>query len=653
MPKRSRESSYDSDYPKRRRMSSSSSSSDDDDMEEAPTPKTYLSNDDIINKIEYNINAKFKKQDKDFIRYCLSMNKSLLVSEVKYFIQLSLKDKINILNTFKQVQNINNSNVPYLFKALQSNMNINTKAEFINKINTQLNTSWGGEDAKFKLWMQSLLKIPFGVYSNFSLQRDYIKEASKILDQSVYGHKQAKQKILQILAQRISQPKSEGLILGIKGTKGTGKTVLTEQGIAKALGKPFFHISLGGLHDGGYLDGFCYTFEGSTYGRIADILMKAKVMDPVIYFDELDKVSNTERGNEIINILIHLTDPSQNKSFQDKYFSGVDLDLSRATLIFSYNDSSHINPILLDRITEVHVDGFKLEEKLKIARKFLIPSIVKEVGWGGREIKVSDKILTYMIENYTYEGGVRKLKEKLFEIYRELNFRIIRGDSIHIPIHITEDLLKTDLLYYYRPYTAESIYAEDKIGFINGMYASDSGGGITPIEIREIPTKEKLMLELTGLQGNVMKESMKVARTVAWERIPDSIKYELQTQWKQYGNSGYHIHVPEGATPKDGPSAGLAITACLISYITKQKIRKDIAVTGEIDLNGNALEIGGLNKKLYGAKKAGIKIALYPEDNHKDIEKIKKDYPKLIKEGEFEVYPVKNIYNVLQYVLTT
>lgn len=633
MPKRSRDDD-DSDTE----ISSKRSRSEEPDFAE------HL----IIEKIKERLGKdRLTNCDKSFIKYFLNITKTGLISDTTYFGKLKPAEKKKIMGILNEIRTINNERVPYLFKALSSGMNIHTKADFISKI-----TNHADADAKMRIWMETLLKIPFGKYSDKNDISDvsYINYASTILDKAVFGHTEAKQKILQILAQTISHPKAEGLILGIQGTKGTGKTVLTEQGIAKVLGKPFFHVSLGGASDGTYLEGFSYTYEGSTYGRIVDILIKAQVMDPVIYFDELDKVSTTARGQEIINVLIHLTDPAQNQCFQDKYFSGVDLDLSKATIIFSYNNPQLVNPILRDRITEVKVDGFKLEEKIKIASKYLIPSVCKEVGWGHKDVIISQDMITFMIENYTHEGGVRKLKEKLFEIYRELNLRRLRG-YIPLPVYITKEILTNDLLLNFRMITPERIYDEPKIGYINGMYASDAGGGITPIEIREIPTKEKLMLELTGLQGDVMRESMKVARTVAWEKIPEGIKRDLQMKWKHCGDTGYHIHVPEGAVPKDGPSAGLAITAGLISCITKQKVQHNIAITGEIDLHGNALEIGGLDKKLYGAKKAGIKIALCPADNKKDLDKIKKDYPKLIKKDEFEVHTVNNIDDVLNWVI--
>ena len=228
----------------------------------------------------------------------------------------------------------------------------------------------------------------------------------------------------------IKNPKSQGNVLAIQGPMGNGKTTLIEKGLSKALNRPFKYISLGGATDSSYLVGHSYTYEGSIWGKISDILIKSKCMNPIIYFDELDKVSNTPKGDEIINTLIHLTDPSQNVHFQDRYFMGLDFDVSRCIFIFSYNEGHKINKILKDRITEIHTKGFNVNEKIIIAKDYLLPDICKNVGIPKNKIKFDKHILDFIIQTYTYEGGVRGLKKLLFEIVLEINLRNLNKQKI-------------------------------------------------------------------------------------------------------------------------------------------------------------------------------------------------------------------------------
>ena len=380
-------------------------------------------------------------------------------------------------------------------------------------------------------------------------------------------------------------------------------------------------------------------------------------MDPIIYFDELDKVSHTDKGEEIINILMHLTDPSQNEHFTDKYFSEIDFDLSKATFIFSYNDPSKINPILRDRLTNIETSYLKINEKVYIAKNYLLPKILMDVGIKDNSIKFSERIIRYLIDNYTYEGGVRKLKEKLYEIVRKVNLKELSGQKIlgkriKYPFKISKDMLKKDFFEDVNTVTHKTILDHSKVGLVNGLYASSSGiGGITRIESFFMPSTTMLELKLTGMQGDVMKESMHVAKTVAWNLLPKMTKKSLRKTWGNDGNSGIHIHCPEGATPKDGPSAGGAITIALLSLFSGIPVKHDVAMTGEIDLNGFITAIGGLEEKLEGAKRAGIRLALCPEENKEDLEKIKRTNPKLFTK-DFEVKTVKNIKEIINLTFT-
>ena len=305
-------------------------------------------------------------------------------------------------------------------------------------------------------------------------------------------------------------------------------------------------------------------------GRIVDILMESKCMNPIIFIDELDKVSRTENGKEIIGILTHLIDPTQNESFQDKYFSGIDIDMSKVLFIFSYNDVSVIDSILLDRIHRIKFDNLTVKDKIEIVNNYILPEQTEKVWGGVNHIEFTDEIIEFIIDNYTREAGVRKLKELLFEIITEINLEILNKEknSISLPIQITKDMIVNK--YFKDKYKKNDklIPMEPKIGVMNGLWANSLGmGGIIPIETYFFPTSTFLDLKLTGMQGDVMKESMNVAKTLAWSLTSDKRKTELLKQFEKTKMQGIHIHCPEGAVPKDGPSAGTAITVAIFSLL--------------------------------------------------------------------------------------
>jgi endopeptidase La len=636
---------------------------EDDGDEDGDDEDDEFEEEDKSNRSITKKQSRESSEDREFIEYMNSSNKGER-KELSYFKSLTTSLKQTLNGTLGKIAEINNNSKPYLFRALESNMPVNVKAEVVRKVELSGKSLFGGDNYKLNSWIEALLNVPFGLYStpectntsDDATIKDYMTKSKKTLDDAIYGHDKAKNKILQVIAQNLNNPKSNGLVLGIEGPMGNGKTTLIEQGVSKVLNRPFSYIALGGATDGSFLDGHSYTYEGSLWGKLVDILMKAKTMDPIIYFDELDKVSRTDKGDEITNILMHLIDSSQNKHFNDKYFTGIDFDFSRVTFIFSYNDGNNINPILRDRITEIKTTGFKTAQKVHIANNYLIPCILKDMGYKKGDIVFNEDILQYIIDTHTSEGGVRKLKEIIYELVRELNLRKwiskpVLNKYMYLPFTLNKNMLIKDLLKTFYKFKPDKINDTPQIGVVNGMYATTNGtGGLINIEVSHIPTTEKLHLELTGQQGNVMKESMKVAKTLSWNLIPDKHKKGMELKWKKQGITGFHIHCPEGATPKDGPSAGLAITTALVSSLTDIPIRNDVSITGEVDLNGRAMEIGGLSDKLYGAKRAGIKLALCPRDNKECLDKIKTDYPDLI-DKSFEVKMVDNIWDVMKHSL--
>jgi ATP-dependent Lon protease len=338
----------------------------------------------------------------------------------------------------------------------------------------------------------------------------------------------------------------------------------------------------------------------------------------------VDKISKTEHGKEIIGILTHLLDPAQNDCFQDKYFSGIDLNLSKALFILSYNDPDEIDSILLDRIHRIKFDSLSVEDKLVVSKNHILPDIFKKMGLED-VIEFSDKVLKYIIENYTCESGARKMKEVLFEIIAEINLDILKNMMHTIPIVITIDDIKDKYLKDRPQIKDMQIHHEDKVGVMNGLWANSLGkGGIIPIQSCFFYSSDLFELKLTGMQGDVMQESMNVALTLAIKLTDPAViaKYSASTVNKY----GIHIHCPEGATPKDGPSAGGCITTVIYSLLNNKLIKHKLAITGEINLQGNITEIGGLHLKFLGALNAGVKEFIYPEENHKDYLSFMKKY---------------------------
>lgn len=484
----------------------------------------------------------------------------------------------------------------------------------------------------------------------------YMNYTNKTLEEAVHGHSYAKRQIERIIGQWITG-EMEGYCFGFEGPPGVGKTSLAQKGISKCLldqnniSRPFSFIAVGGSSNGSTFEGHNYTYVGSTWGKIVDVLIESKCMNPIIFIDELDKISKTEHGKEIIGILTHLIDPTQNKGFQDKYFSGIELDLSKALFIFSYNNAEIIDKILLDRIHRIKFKHLTIEEKITITNKYLLPELYKKMGINNY-IKLTDDVISFIINEYTYEAGVRNLKQHLFDIIGEINLNLLLNNfDKQLPYLITIDEVKNIYLKEKTPIRPTLIHKNNSVGIINGLWANASGkGGIIQIETNFFASNTLFELKLTGSQGDIMKESMNVAKTLAWNSIDDDSK-KLLMKRKENSNQGIHIHCPEGSVPKDGPSAGTAITVALFSLFTNKKIKNDFAITGEISLQGNVTEIGGLDLKILGGIQGGVKSFIFPEKNKKEFNEFMEKYKNkdIIKNINF--YPVNTFDEVLKLIL--
>lgn len=463
--------------------------------------------------------------------------------------------------------------------------------------------------------------------NNIKLIEPNVETIFQVLDESIYGHKHAKNQIMKIISQWMTGEQG-GYCFGFEGSPGIGKTSLAKNGLANCLKdnnneqRPFSFIALGGSSNGSFLEGHGYTYMNSSWGKIVDVLIQSKCMNPIIYIDELDKVSKTESGKEIIGILTHLIDQTQNDVFQDKYFGGIDIDVSKVLFIFSYNDPQQIDKILLDRIHRIKFDNLSLTDKVTIVNKYILPEINQKMGFDN-VIQVDNDIIEFIVETYTAEPGVRKLKEILFDLYGEINLEILRNGTntdYETPIIITKEILENKYLKKHNKIQEKKVHKKAEHGIINGLWANSLGiGGIVPIQTLFYPSSTFLELRLTGMQGDVMKESMNVAKTLAWNLTPNSIKTSLLEDFEKTKCQGLHIHCPEGSISKDGPSAGAAITTAIYSLFNKRPIKHDVAMTGEINLQSEITSIGGLDTKITGGLLAGVKTFLYPKNNNKDF----------------------------------
>lgn len=461
--------------------------------------------------------------------------------------------------------------------------------------------------------LELLLDLPWNEYTEDKFDIAYAKQ---VLDEDHFGLDKIKERILEYLAVVKLKNNLKAPILCFYGPPGVGKTSLGKS-IARALGRKYVRMSLGGLHDESEIRGHRKTYIGAMPGRIIQNIKKAGSANPVFVLDEIDKVGRDFQGDPA-SALLEVLDPEQNNTFYDNYLE-IEFDLSKVLFIATCNDLNTIHPALLDRFEIINVTGYSTEEKLEIAKKFLIPKICEETGVPKTQMKLSDSVIEEIIENYTSESGVRNLEKRLSKIARHIALKLSINEKIP---KITKDYLPQ---IYGPTHIKEKYEGNDIPGVVTGLAWTPNGGEILYIETVISPSKET-SLSLTGNLGNVMKESA----TIALEYIKSHTQ-NLNIDDKKLENKHFHMHVPEGAVPKDGPSAGIAMVVSLISSITGKKVKKNLAMTGEITLRGKVLPVGGIKEKILAAKRAGIKEIILPKNNKQDVEDIPQEYLKGLK----------------------
>ncbi|BCS83003.1 lon protease-like protein [Cotonvirus japonicus] len=644
-------------------------------------------------------------KDKKIGRETLS---DIIYHNLSFHSQIKLKKIINsIKNELLKIKSITSDDISIEKKlSAMVNMPDNVKNYILEK-NNEIKT--GENNYKLQTAINGLMQFPwkpkdfknndyFLIKNSMEKSRNYLQNVAKKLNDTVYGHENSKRVLIELVGKWIQNPESTGQVIGLVGPPGVGKTLLAK-GISEALNIPLSIVGLGGMSDSADLIGHSFTYAGAQYGMIIRQMIKSGNWRSVMFFDEVDKVSKRNDTNEIYNTLIHITDPNMNQNFQDRFYSSsIDFDLSGVLIVFSYNSSEKLDPILLDRIKEIKISAYSVKEKILIAQKHIIKELCNNIGFKREKIDISDDIIRYIIEKYTQEAGVRELKRKLEQILLKMNIdrfymkgpfydllkqqannnesfenlnnpddieSFINDSASHLEkisdpeilnkifnFDIEDKIIVTENLvhkYLDKPILlVEGIHDKNMVGVINGLYATNIGmGGIVPIQIYKNfisgnTKKENLKLKITGNQKQVMRESVLCALTTAINILNDDYKSKIIEMFP----NGFHVHAPDGGTPKDGPSAGCAFTTAFVSVLLDKPINKYVAMTGEIELTGKISKIGGLDAKLSGAKKAGVKRVYICQENKDDYELIKRKNPEMFTD-DFEVKIVKHIIDVI------
>lgn len=477
-------------------------------------------------------------------------------------------------------------------------------------------------------YIDTLLSLP---WDHACEEKTDIKHAEEILEEDHYGLDKVKERILEFLAVRTLTKKSNATIVCLVGPPGTGKTSIAKS-VARALDKPYVRISLGGVRDEAEIRGHRRTYVGAMPGRLIDALKRAKVKNPLILLDEIDKVGKDYRG-DTSSALLEALDPEQNVAFKDHY---VDLptDLSEVLFICTANSTDTIERPLMDRMEVIRIAGYTENEKLHIGKDYLVSKQIAKNGLMKKQLNISDSTLKKIISGYTREAGVREFERQIEKICRKSAKMILEDEEIKLPIRVTGKNLP-DFLGK-RKYRDNPANKKDDIGIVRGLAWTEVGGDTLEIEVNTMPGEGNL--KLTGQLGDVMKESAQIALSLVRSMLPKEDEF--------FKTHDFHLHVPEGAVPKDGPSAGVTMSTAIYSAVTGRKVRAKTAMTGEITLRGRVLPIGGLKEKLLAARLAGMDTVMVPEENRVDVEELEEE----ITEG-LDIIFVHKLDDILKHVL--
>ncbi len=614
--------------------------------------KSYTDSNKIADVIVANINISLEQKQEilEIVSVEERLNKiyGYLISEIDSF-QVEKKIKGRVKRQMEKTQKEYYLNEQ--MKAIQKELGENEEIDEITELEKKIEEVKLSKDAKDKCkselkklknmspmsaeatvirnYLDWVLSIPWNNASEISKN---INKASSILEADHYGLDKVKERILEYLAVQKRINKLKGPILCLVGPPGVGKTSLGKS-IANATGRNFVRMSLGGVRDEAEIRGHRKTYIGSMPGRFIQAMKKSNSSNPLILLDEIDKLGADWRGDPS-SALLEVLDPEQNNKFNDHYLE-LDYDLSDVMFVCTAN-TLNIPPALLDRMEIIRIPGYTDKEKNQIAQKYLVPKQLKNHGLKKTEIKINSKILNQVIRNYTREAGVRNLEKEISKICR----KAVKKLETSRKKNLTLNSLKLQDYLGVIKYRSSEIEKKNLVGITNGLAWTEVGGEILSIEVLLSTGKGKLTI--TGKLGDVMKESIQAA--VSYVK---SKSINLGIHPKDFEKYDIHIHVPEGATPKDGPSAGIAIFNSLVSSLTNNKIRRDVAMTGEITLRGRVLPIGGLKEKVYAASRVGIKKVLIPEDNMREIVEFDKEILKNIK-----IIPVSEAISILEHTLT-
>ena len=512
---------------------------------------------------------------------------------------------------------------------IKSKMPKEVQKKCMNELNKLKNMSpMSAEATVVRNYLDWMIDVPW--YKKDKIDID-LNKALKVLDEDHYGLEKVKERIIEFLAVQKRMEKSKGPILCLIGPPGVGKTSLGKS-VARATNRQFVRMSLGGVRDEAEIRGHRRTYIGSLPGKIIQLMKKAGTKNPLFLLDEIDKVGNDYRGDPS-SALLEALDPEQNTTFNDHYLE-VDYDLSDVMFVTTGN-TLNILPPLLDRMEVIRIPGYTEDEKINIANNFLLPKQIKENGIKQGELDITDGTIKQIIRSYTREAGVRNLEREISKISRKVVKQVVNGEKQKVTVN---DKNISDFLGI-KKFKYGEVETEDKVGVVTGLAWTEFGGEILKIETVHMPGKGRM--QITGKLGDVMQESVKAAKSFVRSK---SLEYGIIPPL--FEKNDFHIHVPEGATPKDGPSAGIGMVTSIVSSITNNPVDREIAMTGEVTITGQVLAIGGLKEKLLAAHRAGIKKLIIPKDNEKDLA----DIPQKIKD-DIKIITVETVDEVLKLAL--